>query len=220
MAKNRTLRAGSRQCELEQEERREISPSSLVVELDPSGHQKVVAQGLRGAEHDHIDEWDPALERGERVASLVNARVQRRTVVAPHDVTIRVTCDSETGGGVRLGSVRALDESLQRREVSGDSSSVVARLEADDECAVERGGDPAEGVETGLVASALDARDLRVTCPDAVGEVLLAQPRIHPIGDQQAGNLAKRCSLRLLLSVRRAAFRPPAGRLFGGAPDG
>src|SRR5688572_29871000 len=65
-----------------------------------------------------------------------------------------------------------------------------------------------------------DSRDLRVARPDEVGELLLAEAFVHPVFDEEPGNLAEAFPLGALGTVRGATCRSTGRSLISRAADG
>src|SRR5262245_53297243 len=81
-------------------------------------------------------------------------------------------------------------------------------LEAEDDAEVECMSDARQRVEVGAVPAALDAGDLRVARPDEVGQLLLREPLVHAVLDEQPGDLPEPLALCLLRAVLGAARGP------------
>ena len=87
-------------------------------------------------------------------------------------------------------SARLLGE-LKRDEISLGAPAWRGALEAEDQAKPERMRDSRQRVKVGAVPAAFDPRNLRVARTHELCELLLAEPLVHPVLDQQPGNLAE-----------------------------
>src|SRR5487761_1699958 len=85
---------------------------------------------------------------------------------------------------------------------------------------VESVRDSQEGLEAGALPAAFDPGDLGVAGADAAGQLLLGQPMVHAVLDQEPGDLAVPALCLLSTPVCRTSRGPAAARLLSGAPDG
>jgi hypothetical protein len=81
-------------------------------------------------------------------------------------------------------------------------------LKTEDQLEVERVSYPPERVDADGVPAALDARDLRVACPDAIGQLLLCQAMLHAVLDQEPRDLAEAGTVLALRVILRATGCP------------
>jgi hypothetical protein len=109
---------------------------------------------------------------------------------------------------------------LERYEIPLSPPTRRRALESEHDASVEGVGDASQGVEVRAMPATLDPRDLRVTSPDEVGELLLAEALVHPVFDEEPSNLAKAFPLGALGTVLGAAGRSTGRSLISRAADG
>jgi hypothetical protein len=81
-------------------------------------------------------------------------------------------------------------------------------LEADHELEIKGVCDSLQRIDTRRMPAALDPGDLRVAGADSVGELLLGEVVLHPVLDDEPGNLPEPLTGISLSAVRRAALGP------------